>query len=332
MTVIAQETIEVFDTETQFTLESGEVLSSLTIAYTIQGNINATADNIIWVCHALTANANATEWWGDLIGEGKTFDTNKYAIVCANIIGSPYGSTSPLTINPNTGKNYGLDFPLVTIRDMARAWELLRKHLGINSIHMLIGGSMGGQQALEWAIINPDVIQNLVLLATNAQHSPWGIAFNEAQRLAIQAGERGLEAARAIAMLSYRNYNLYSQTQADEDNVLQEHKAATYQQYQGQKLASRFDAHCYVSLSRSMDSHNVGRGRGGVKQALQQVKAKTVVIGISTDILFPPQEQSFLARNIKGAYLGIVSSIYGHDAFLIETQQIANIIKQYKLV
>ena len=114
MTVIAQETIEVFDTETQFTLESGEVLSSLTIAYTIQGNINATADNIIWVCHALTANANATEWWGDLIGEGKTFDTNKYAIVCANIIGSPYGSTSPLTINPNTGKNYGLDFPLVT--------------------------------------------------------------------------------------------------------------------------------------------------------------------------------------------------------------------------
>ena len=332
MTTTVEEKVEVFNTLTPFTLESGDVLPSLTIAYTVQGTINATADNVIWVCHALTANANAAEWWEGLIGEEKAFNTRKYAVVCANIIGSPYGSTSPLTINPNTGNKYGTDFPLVTIRDMAKAWELLRKHLGINSIHLLIGGSMGGQQALEWAIINPDVIQNLVLLAANAQHSPWGIAFNEAQRLAIKAGEKGLEAARAIAMLSYRNYNLYNQTQVDEDNVLKEFKAATYQQYQGQKLAARFDVDCYVSLSRSMDTHNVGRGRGGVKQALQLVKAKTVVIGISTDILFPPQEQSFLARNIKGGYLGIVSSIYGHDGFLIETPQIANIIKQYKLV
>jgi homoserine O-acetyltransferase/O-succinyltransferase len=324
-----------------FILESGKKLSGLQIAYSTSGKLNNNKDNVIWVCHALTANSDAEAWWCNLIGSGSLFDPSKYFIICANILGSCYGTTGPLTIDPEKNKPYYLDFPQITIRDMAAAHELLRGHLGIDKIHTCLGGSLGGQQALEWSVSKPDLIKNLVLLATNAVHSAWGIAFNESQRMAIkadptwkdespEAGREGLKAARAIALLSYRNYTTYSHSQSDEDNEkLDGYKAISYQNYQGEKLVNRFNCHSYWYLSKAMDSHNIGRGRGSIEKALQTIKAKTLLIGITSDVLFPVSEQIFLSKHIPNAAYNEIDSLFGHDGFLIETEKIGNAIKHF---
>jgi homoserine O-acetyltransferase len=313
----------------EFLLECGESLSDIDITYCTYGALNATKSNVVWICHALTGNADPADWWSGLVGEGKLFDPNFHFIVCANIFGSPYGTTSPLSICPNNGNKYGANFPLISVRDVAKAHRVLADFLKVDYIKLLIGGSLGGQQAMEWAISEPDRIKNLVLIATNAQHSAWGIAFNEAQRLAISAGENGLKAARAIAMLSYRSYAMYNKTQTDVAEKLMNFKAASYQQYQGEKLMKRFDAHCYISLTRTMDSHNVGRGRSSRELALNRIKAKTLVIGISSDLLFPIEEQQFLASHIPNGEFKAIESPYGHDGFLIENEQLSELIKKY---
>jgi len=322
-----------------YTLESGHSLPGLQISYSTSGKLNPEKNNVIWVCHALTANSDVEGWWCGLVGPNFLFDPSKYFIVCANILGSCYGTSGPTEINPSTGKPYYLSFPQVTIRDMVGAHELLRQHLGIEKIHTCIGGSLGGQQALEWSIINPDLISHLILLATNAFHSPWGIAFNESQRMAIKAdatwnsesltaGQEGLKAARAIALLSYRNYNTYQATQSEEDiNKKDNYKAISYQNYQGQKLVNRFNCHSYLYLSKSMDSHNVGRGRGSAEKALKLIKSNTLLIGIKSDILFPVSEQVFLSKHIPGAVYNEIDSLYGHDGFLIETKKISELIE-----
>ena len=296
---------------------------------------------VIWVCHALTANADVSDWWANIFGEGKLLDPTRYFIVCPNNIGSPYGSTSPISISPQTQQPYGADFPRLSIRDMMRAHRLLAAHLGIERVHLLMGGSQGGQQAMEWAIEAPEEVENLLLLATNARHSAWGIAFNEAQRMCLRAGgynADALAAARAVAMLSYRNYEMYSRTsrEGDEEKFMG-FGASTYQQHQGDKLARRFDAHCYEVLSLAMDSHHVGRGRaGGIAAALAQITARTLVVGISSDLLFPPHEQAFLAEHIRHAQFVCIDSPYGHDGFLTEGEQIIaiaqNWLHQYETV
>ncbi len=330
-----------FTYKNNFVLESGQVLKNLTIQYSTLGKLNSRKDNVIWVCHALTANSEVHTWWYGLVGEGKFFNPEKHFIICANILGSCYGTSGPLDVNPKTGKQYFLEFPKVTIRDMVNAHIVLKEELGISKIHSCLGGSLGGQQAMEWAIIAPDTIENLILLATNAFHSPWGIAFNESQRMAIQAdktwqecredaGQEGLKAARAIALLSYRNYNTYVSTQKETDeNKLDNYKASSYQNYQGLKLVNRFNCHSYLYLSKAMDSHHVGRGRGGAEVALKAIKSNTLVIGIKTDILFPVCEQIFLAQNIIGAEYQEIDSLYGHDGFLIETEKIAHILQDF---
>ncbi len=327
--------------EQEFTLESGAVLPEMTIAYESYGHLNEKGDNVVWVCHALTGNAHAAEWWDGLIGSGKVLDIDKYFVICANVLGSCYGTTGPDHTNPRTGELYGKDFPLVTIRDMVNAHELLRQHLNIDQIYLLIGGSLGGQQALEWAISYPEVPQNLCILASNAKHSAWGIAFNEAQRMAIEAdptfhsnapesGKEGLEAARAIAMLSYRTYSIYDEKQSETNpDKIDAFRAASYQRYQGTKLQQRFNAYAYMTLSKAMDSHNVGRGRGGSEAALRQVKANTLVISIGSDLLFPAAEQLFIAEHIKGASYANVESIFGHDGFLTEYEQIAPMLDKW---
>jgi len=308
-------------------LESGLALVNPQIAYCTYGTLNQARDNVIYVCHALTANADVADWWPGMVGEGLMFDTTKYFIVCANILGSCYGTTGPASINPDTNQKYGSSFPLLTIRDLVKAHQLLAQHLQFKSIHLLCGGSLGGQQAMEWAIQEPSFIKNLFLIATNPRHSAWGIAFNEAQRMALQAGDGGLEAARAIAMLSYRNYRMYTFTQTDTEDKTDDFLAASYQRYQGLKLKKRFDADSYFILSKAMDSHNVGRGRGTKEQALTNIKAKTLVIGISSDILFPLNEQQFLAQHIPDAVYQEIDSPYGHDGFLIEHEQITQYLK-----
>jgi homoserine O-acetyltransferase len=218
---------------------------------------------------------------------------------------------------------------------------LLREHLNIDQIYLGIGGSMGGQQLLEWAVIRPHSFRHLCLLATNAKHSPWGIAFNEAQRMALQAdksfgtldkeaGRAGLASARAVAMLSYRHYETYeiSQKEQIEDKV-NDFKASSYQRYQGEKLWQRFSPTAYWILGQAMDSHNIGRQRGGVKKALASITAKALVIGIDTDVLFPVSEQLELATHIPLARLEIISSKFGHDGFLTETSLISSLLNNF---
>ncbi|HEX8505848.1 MAG TPA: homoserine O-acetyltransferase [Hymenobacter sp.] len=322
-------------------LESGETLAGARVAYRTWGQLNEDRSNAVWVCHALTANADVLSWWPGLVGPGCYFDPADWFIVCANVLGSCYGSTSPLDEDPATGQPRYQHFPLLTIRDLVAAHDALREELGLTGIHTLIGGSLGGQQALEWAVLRPDLFDNLVVIATNARHSAWGIAFNEAQRLAIEAdptyaagqrggGDDGLRAARAIALLSYRSYSAYAETQTDPDDVLlREHRASTYQRYQGEKLVARFDAYSYVALSRSMDSHNLGRGRGGVAQALGRIGARTLVLGITSDVLFPLSEQRELAAHIPGAMYAELDSRYGHDGFLLETAAITHFLELF---
>ncbi len=325
-----------------FELESGAVLPELTIAYNTYGELNETKDNVVWVCHALSANSDVADWWSGLIGEGKFFDPKKYFIVCANMIGSHYGSTSALSINPETGKFYGKSFPVITIRDIARAHQMLAEYLKIEKIKIALGGSMGGQQVLEWAIQNPDFFSQIALIACGANMTPWSIGLNETQRMAIDAdptfadvyipklksrdalidaGAKGLEAARAIGMMSYRSYSGYNLAQNDTRNNIDAFKVQTYQRYQGEKLRKRFSALCYYSISKTMDSHNVGRNRESIHAALSKITARTLVVGIETDILFPLEEQVTLASHITNKEFRVIQSKFGHDGFLIEFDQ-----------
>ncbi len=324
-----------------FTLESGKKLRNLEIAYQTYGKLNANKDNIVWACHALTANSDVLDWWKGLFGSNALFNPEEHFIICANVIGSHYGTTNPLSVNPVTGQSYYLSFPEFTIRDLAAAHELLAGHLEITSVKTLIGGSLGGQQALEWAISGKTSIQNLILVASNAVHSPWGIAFNESQRLAISTdrtfysnqhdgGQKGLKTARSFALLSYRTYDAYNETQLESVNEkVTDFRASSYQNYQGEKLCKRFNAYSYWYLSKAMDSHNVGRGRKSIVDALKLVKSNTLVIGIENDILFPVTEQQFLAKHIPDAEFSSIKCAYGHDGFLIETDKLTNIIGQF---
>ena len=330
-----------------FQLESGRKLKVFHLAYTTQGQLNAEKNNVVWVFHALTANSDPCEWWAGLVGENTLFDPQNYFIVCVNMPGSCYGSINPLDVDSATGEVYYHNFPLFTTRDMVRAYKLLKDHLEINNIHIGIGGSMGGQQLIEWAIEEPDLFTMIIPIATNAQHSSWGIAFNESQRLCIEsdaswkeknnkAGLQGMKIARSLALLSYRTYEAYNKAQhgfTTETEFLsvdqQIFKAATYQHYQGEKLARRFNAFSYYFLSLAMDKHNVGRSRGSVQHALSHIKAKALVIGISSDILFPPVEQELLAAYIPNAQLAIIDSHYGHDGFLLEMESITQEIEKF---
>jgi homoserine O-acetyltransferase len=328
-----------------FTLESGVTLPGYHLAYTTQGKLNAAKDNVVWIFHALTANSNPLEWWPGLVGEGKFFDPAKYFIICVNKPGSPYGSISPLSVNPETGTPYYHRFPVFTIRDMIKMYQQLKDHLGISKIFIGLGGSTGGMQLLEWAIEEPELFEHIVPIATNAALSPWAIAFNASQRLAIEAdetwleqkpdaGQKGLAAARSIALLSYRHYNGYDITQPRDKAFVELSKEAVYaadnyQRYQGLKLVNRFNVISYYRLSQSMDSHDVGRNRNGVEKSLKQVKARTLVIGIVSDVLYPISEQEYLQKNIPGAQLLSIASDFGHDGFLLEYEKIETALKHF---
>lgn len=337
--------ISVFKYDQPFRLESGASLDGFHLAYTTHGKLNTAKDNVIWIFHALTANSNPAEWWPGLVGDGRFFDPSRYFIICVNKPGSPYGSISPLSTNPENGKPFYHDFPAFSIRDMVKTYQHLKNALGIQKIFCGLGGSTGGMQLLEWAIEEPELFEYIVPIATNAVLSPWGIAFNASQRMAIEAdstwlekrpdaGQKGLAAARSIALLSYRHYNGYDLTQARDkafvslaDNIA--YAADNYQRYQGIKLVNRFHALCYYRLTQSMDSHDTGRNRGGTAAALSRIKARTLVIGISSDVLYPIAEQEYLNKNIAGSLLLTVSSDFGHDGFLLEYDKIEAALKEF---
>ncbi|HMH23982.1 MAG TPA: homoserine O-acetyltransferase [Puia sp.] len=328
--------------EEGFELECGQSLPGITIAYHTYGRLNADKSNVVWVCHALTANSDAAHWWPGVVGPRSPVNPEKHFIVCANFLGSCYGTTGPLSENPLTGRPWYSDFPPVTIRDMVRAHILLRRHLGIEKIHLLMGGSMGGYQALEWCVLEKEVIGRLFLIATSPAESAWGIAVHTAQRLSIEAdaswldpsaeaGIRGLKAARAIGILTYRNYGILVEKQTDPDTEKLDHfKASSYVNYQGDKLVTRFAAYSYWLLTKSMDSHQLARGRGkSLEGVLAGITQKTLIIGIGSDILCPVEEQRFMARHLPDARLSEIGSAYGHDGFMVEGAKIGALLGEW---
>lgn len=368
--------VEVFNEVRPLKLDCGETLSNIRIAYQTYGELNNEGTNAILICHALTGNSHAagvmrneehdkfskpdlvnkyskmfngrTGWWDGLIGPGKVFDTEKYFVVCPNVLGSCYGSTGPVSLKPGIGKPYRADFPKVTVRDMVRAQKELIDLLGINKIVTISGGSLGGMQVLEWAVMYPELVESIIPMASSAQHSPWTIGFGDVERDAImndpdwkngyydQQPEKGLALARKIAMLSYRTMSSYNKKFGREmvkgDDFLDSQnkfQISSYLDYQGEKLVKRFDANTYLTLADAMDYHDIAFERGDVKEILKSIKATTLTVGVDTDILYPTEEQKFIAENIPGASYAEIKSIHGHDAFLIEFDQLNKIIRKF---
>jgi len=343
-----------------FALEGGGVLDNVTVAYETWGELNASASNAVLVCHALTGDSHAAGrigrghptggWWDDLIGPGAAIDTNRFFVVCVNVLGGCQGSTGPASIDPSTGRPYGSSFPVVSVRDMVRAQRRLSAHLGIDTWLSVVGGSMGGMQALEWAVMFPQHLEGLVLIATAAAASAFQIAWSAVGRRAIvvdpkwhngdyydaPAGEgphEGFGTARAIAQIHYRSGPVYQERfgrriadRLDDFSMGQRFAVESYLDHQGQKLVRRFDANSYLVLNKAMDLHDVGRGRGGIERALQRVEVPTLTMSISTDWLYPPDQQQmlhgqFVANGLRSEYV-MVDSPHGHDGFLLEPDQV----------
>ena len=321
-------------------LEAGGVLPAARVVYHTSQEAWDGRKPVIWICHALTANSDPMDWWPEMVGPGKALDTDRNFLVCVNMLGSAYGSEGPARENPETGKRWLLDFPKITVRDMVTASIVVRKELGIKKVDLLIGSSIGGFQAIEWAVTEPTVFKRCAFIATAPRVSPYLSATVEAQRMALEAdptfreardlsgGAAGLKCARAQALITYRCFEGYGLTQFEADpDTLFAGRAASYERYQGEKLVRRaFDAYSYYTLCTALDSHNVGRGRGGVEAALSRIKARTTVVSIDTDSLFPPQESSVWARWIPGAEYFEISSRFGHDGFLLETARLTAIL------
>lgn len=330
--------------QTPFETEAGVVFHQAPVAYKTWGNLNSSKDNVIVIFHALTGHAAADEWFTGIFGEGKLCDPSRNFILCINVPGSPYGSLNPWTLDPATGKAYGTSFPLITIRDMVRFQQHLIDQLGINKIETVVGGSLGGMQALEFCLMDSRA-ESALLIAMGKAHSPWAIGISHAQRAAITSdpkwngGEyalgdgpvKGLAAARMMAMITYRTPSDYEKKFGRKlQNENGQYQIESYLNYQGDKLAGRFDAHCYFSLTRSMDSHDIGRGRGEDSDVLKKLSIPVCVVGIDSDLLYPTTEQKALAKMLPAGEYYEIRSAYGHDAFLIEFDQLNSIIERFQ--
>ncbi|SCV03058.1 LANO_0G01882g1_1 [Lachancea nothofagi CBS 11611] len=415
-----QEIVEVPELE----LESGLTLHNFPIAYKTWGELNERGDNVLVVCHALTGSSDVADWWGPLLGPDVAFDTSRFLVVCLNSMGSPYGSFSPLNVNPDSGEVYGPEFPLCTVRDDVRAHKIVLDSLGISSVACVIGGSMGGMLALEWAAtFGSKYVKNMVALATSARHSAWCISWSEAQRQSIYSDPNyldgyysldnqpvvGLSAARMSALLTYRSRNSFenkfsrrSPSVAQEQKSkrkqnknkpsnLQEHNLAihndghrqsithdrkdsvssdtssttslksvssststssvtsktgkaikpaqtyfsaqSYLRYQGNKFIERFDANCYISITRKLDTHDLARDRDeydeDLDEVLESIQQPSLIIGIKSDGLFTYSEQEYLASKIPNSELKKIDSLEGHDAFLLEFKLINEYIIEF---
>lgn len=329
--------------EEPFVTEAGESIPQPTIAYQSWGTLNKARDNVVFVCHALTGNTAADIWFNGLFGTGNTLDPEKQFIICPNVLGSCYGTSGPTSTNPDTGKKYKADFPKVTIRDIVRLQQQLADALDITGIELLIGGSMGGMQALEWSIMD-NRPRSAILIGMGKAHRPWAIGISHTQRQAIyndpkwengyytdeQPPKNGLALARMIAMISYRSEADYEDKfgrlkQSDPEQF----EVESYLSYQGQKLVNRFDAVSYVRLTQAMDSHDIARNRSSYKKVLAQIKIPILVIGIDSDLLYPVEEQHELVGMLANSRYRTIKSSHGHDAFLIEFEQLNKVIKPF---
>lgn len=344
----------------EVTLESGNQLHDVEIAYETYGSLNKQKNNAILVCHALTGNAHVVGddeipgWWEGLIGPGRYIDTEKYFVICANVLGGCSGTTGPANVNPETGAPYGGDFPVVTIRDMVHVQYHLVKYLGIDKLFAIIGGSMGGMQVFEWAVMYPEMAYTLIPIATCARLSAVAIAYNDVGRQAILSDPnwnnghyypglgpvQGLSIARMLGMITYRTAELFEQRfgrRLKDDTALTEFDSTFqiegYLRYQGTKLVERFDANSYLYLLKAMDTHDIGRGRGGIEKVLERVQANVLSISISGDLLYPADHQeelvNILKKHGKNVEYHYIDSVYGHDGFLVEFAKLGPIVKDY---
>jgi len=331
-----------------FTLESGEELRQVPVGYRTWGRLNDDGTNAIVIGHSLTSSSDASAWWGDCIGPGRALDTDHYFVICANVMGSPYGTVSPVSINPATQQRYGVDLPQATVRDTVALHKLLLDHLGVRQIAFVIGGSMGGMQALEWSFYG-EYVRALVPIGVGGRHSAWCIAWSEAQRQTIfadaawQGGHyreecppaAGLAAARMMAMISYRSFTSFQERfgrshAGVNGSVESPFNVESYLHHHGKKLVNRFDANCYVYLTRLMDSHDVARGRGRYEDVLGQIRQEALVIGIRSDVLYLLEEQEELAEYLPNAELAILEANHGHDTFLIEQETLSDIVLSWR--
>jgi homoserine O-acetyltransferase len=359
-----------FATDRPFSLEGGGSLRDVTIAYETWGVLNRDASNAVLVCHAWTGDSHVSSageqamlspgWWDGVVGPGLAIDTNRYFVVCSNVLGGCQGSTGPASAHPDDARPYGLRFPVVTIRDMVRAQAQLADHLGVRRWHSVVGGSMGGMQALEWAIIMPERVGSLVAIATCAESTAQQIAWTSIGRRvlvndpAYNNGDYydaepdggpwlGLSMARMIAQVTFRTDTKFSDKFGretpgergliDESDLFSMFSVESYLDHHGDKLVRRFDANSYLYIGKAMDLHDIGRGRGGVARALARITAPTLTLSIDSDILYPPyQQEAIQAQIVNGDPRnthGSIVSVEGHDGFLIEVAAVGANIRAF---
>lgn len=329
--------------ETDFITESGYRFENAEVAYKTWGKLNKEKSNVVLICHALTGHAAANEWFPGIFGKGNLCNPETKFIICINVPGSCYGSVGPWSIDSKTGEPYRGDFPDLTIRDLVKFQQLLLDQLGIKEIEVVIGASLGGMQALEFTIMDRR-IKSSILIAMGKSHSPWAIGISHAQRAAIYADPQwndgfydkddgpvsGIAAARMMAMITYRTpkdyQSKFGRGNQDGSSLFQ---VESYLNYQGEKLAKRFDALTYVILTKSMDQHDISRGRSDFQETVSRIEIPVLVIGIDSDLLYPATEQIELAEIFPSGRYREIESDYGHDAFLIEFEQLNQIIKPF---
>jgi len=338
-------------------LESGEKLGPITLAYETYGELNEQKSNSILVLHALSGDAHAAGpkgWWENMIGPGKGLDTNKYFVICSNVIGGCRGSTGPSSTNPKTGKPYGTDFPTVSIGDMVNAQKRLIGHLGIKKLLTVIGGSMGGMQVLQWMVAYPESLRSAIPIATTMKHTPQQIAFNEVGRQAIMADPdwkgghyygstipaKGLAVARMIGHITYMSdismtEKFGRRLRADKEPVkfAAEFEVEGYLRYRGDNFVKRFDANSYLYITKAIDYFNILNGNRKLANIFIGLKAKVLVIAFKSDWLYPAYQSQEIVKACKLAGVDAtyceINSTYGHDAFLLETDEETQLIKHF---
>jgi homoserine O-acetyltransferase len=333
-----------FELPGTFRLESGRTLDRVTVAYRTWGRALNAERNAILICHALTGSADVDAWWPGIISRHGAFDPDSDFIICSNILGSCYGTTGPVSLQPGTGARYRAAFPRVTVRDMVEVQRALIDHLGVERLALVTGPSLGGMQALEWALMYPDRVESIVPIGVGGRHSAWCIAMSEAQRHAIyadpdwqggnysdeRAPERGMAAARMMAICSYRSWQSFDERFGRNERDNGEFEVQSYLRYQGEKINGRFDANTYVRLTQAMNDHDIARGRGDYPGVMKSIRQPALVISISSDLLYPPHEQQLLARHLPHARHELLHSSDGHDGFLIQSEGLAVIIADFR--
>ncbi|MCK8823774.1 homoserine O-acetyltransferase MetX [Fuchsiella alkaliacetigena] len=365
LAVVSPQKLTLFSDDKMFELESGQKLGPIEVAYESYGTLNSARDNVVLIVHHLTANAHAAGkyslddqeagWWDPLIGPGKAIDTEEYYVICTNVLGSCYGSTGPASINPATGKEYGSDFPVVTVGDMVNLQKAFLEKLGIKELQLVIGGSLGGMQVLKWAVEYPDFLQKAVPISTPAQLKAQTIAYNQVAIEAVkndpawhgghyyQQEERpvkGMDLARKIGMITFRTPQSFQarfgrKELADKEfySLDNQFKINSYLDYQGQKFINRFDANSFIYLTKAMDLYDLSRGYGSLAAALERVEAEVMMMAVDSDQLFPIEESrevvSILKELDKDVKFHQLRSDYGHDAFLVEFHKFGPVIEDF---